>query len=182
MNVVLKHVYQKRLLSRVKLFRSSPVPSNNFWCWFHQHFDTPTHQLQSARNFQINRAWNAKASQQWRPLSTGSEAGRLLYIANRPNSMRVLVDTGTLVPPSQHHLRPVTRTLQAPSGSTTEVYGQKPLALDPGLERCVSRVFVIANVFLPIHGINFLFAVGLLVVVKCRVWPDRTASPQARGI
>jgi hypothetical protein len=95
---------------------------------------------------------------------------RLFYVTYRTHGVRYLVDTGaevSVVPPEQHDRRktPIS-SLRAANGSIIQVYGQRLLSLDFPLQRTLRWVFLVADVQLPILGIDFLRHFDLLVDSK----------------
>ena len=91
-----------------------------------------------------------------------------IYITNRANSLRFLVDTGaevSIVPPSctERSVSQGSSPLQAVNGSSIVTFGVRCLTLDLGLHQTFLWVFVIADIPHPIIGADFLSHFGLHV-------------------
>lgn len=96
--------------------------------------------------------------------TTGSYSHRLVYIVDRPTSMRLVTDTGVRRkgipdPPDQSHLRPITFTLQSTNGSPVNTTTHK----------LFFWVFMITNVSQRILEIFFLSSCGLVVDMEHQI-------------
>nr|VZH98655.1 unnamed protein product [Spirometra erinaceieuropaei] len=114
-------------------------------------------------------------------------SGRTFYVCDNVTRRRFLVDTGaqiSVVPPT-----PVDRRcpspglhLQAANCSPISTFGSRSPALNIGLRRSFSWVFVIADVPHAILGSDFLAEFDLLVDCRRSCLLDRTTGLSVRGL
>lgn len=108
-----------------------------------------------------------------------------LSIKEKNTSMGFLVDTGadiSVLPSSMYDVRVhKNKYLYAANGSRIKTYGEKRLNLDFGLRRVMEWIFVIADVSVPILGVDFLSHFNLLVDVKANKLIDKTTNVKSNA-
>ena len=111
---------------------------------------------------------------------------RLFYITDRGTNRQFLVDTGaeiSVIPPSTtDRSNPQDMVLQAANNTSIPTFGRRSITLDLGLQRQFPWIFVIADVKLPILGIDFLRHYDLVVDVKQQRLLDSVTRSQVQGI
>ena len=112
---------------------------------------------------------------------------RRLFIQDRRNGLRFLVDTGadiSVLPPTSAQRctsRECSAPLSAVNGTSIATYGQRLLAVDIGVRRVFPWVFTVADVTYPILGADFLAEHGLLVDLNRRRLRDSTTQLHVSG-
>ena len=100
--------------------------------------------------------------------------------------VQFLVDTGveiSVIPPSTtDRSNPQDMALQAANNTSIPTFGRRSINLDLGLQRQFPWIFVIADVQLPILGIDFLRHYDLVVEVKQQRLLDSVTRSQVQGI
>jgi hypothetical protein len=111
---------------------------------------------------------------------------RLFYIQDPDTGVRYLVDTGaevSVLPPDPTDLASTPlSSLRAANGTSIKVYGRRSHTLNIGLRRQFRWIFLVADVQMPILGIDFLNHFDLLVDTRRRQLVDRTTSLVVGGI
>ena len=111
---------------------------------------------------------------------------RLFFLQDPESGVRYLVDTGaevSVLPPEAHDLASTaTSTLRAANGTPIRVFGRRSRTLNIGLRRQFRWIFLIADVQMPILGIDFLEHFDLLVDSRNRRLVDRRTSLTVNGI
>ena len=114
-----------------------------------------------------------------RPPGLPPSGGRRLFVTDRRTGVRFLVDTGaevSVLPPSRQdrnrHHSPSSPSLTAVNGSAITTFGQRCLALDLGLRRNFSFIFIVADVSHAILGADFLSHFSLQVDLRRRCLQD----------
>jgi cleavage and polyadenylation specificity factor subunit 1 len=100
--------------------------------------------------------------------ATGIDGGRCLFITDRVSNLRFLVDTGTdlcmfprkLIPGPKER---ASYDLFAANSTPILTYGWRTLTLNLGLRQDFTWHFVVADVQLPINGVDLLANFSLLV-------------------
>ncbi|XP_064470145.1 uncharacterized protein LOC135384893 [Ornithodoros turicata] len=118
--------------------------------------------------------------------SPGPVSSRLFILRDRIAGYRLLVDTGaeiSVIPASAADRRRAHSgsNLQAANGTTIKTYGLRSLTLDLGFRRTFRWVFVLADVWQPILGADFLAFFSLSVDVRHRPLLDNTTSLRVKG-
>ena len=98
---------------------------------------------------------------------------KLLYVADKRNKCKYLIDTGAAV--SVLHKSCANRTTDAASlplvaanNTTINTYGSSKRVVDVGLKRDYTWNFIVADVQQPIIGTDFLIHYSLLVDLRSR--------------
>ena len=119
--------------------------------------------------------------------AAGSPSSRLFYVRDINTNARFLVDTGSevsVIPPTatdrRRSLDP--RTLIAVNNTPINTYGQRSLTLNLGLRRALPRIFLIAEVQIPILGADFLSHYGLTVDMRRATLVDTATRLRLQGI
>ena len=96
------------------------------------------------------------------------------------------MDTGaeiSVIPPSTtDQSNPQDMVLQAANNTSIPTFGRRSIILDFGLQRQFPWIFVIADVKLPILGIDFLRHYDLVVDVKLQRLLNSVTQSQVQGI
>ena len=104
-----------------------------------------------------------------------SYTARRLFVYDRYNKYEFLIDTGSIVSvlPPPNPRPPVSEyTLYAANGSKILTYGQKTLTLNLRLRRPITWTFILADVNVPIIGVDLLGHYRLLPDVRNEVLID----------
>lgn len=104
-----------------------------------------------------------------------------LFVTDRNSKIQFLVDTGSdlcVFPRSRLRERraPTSYQLTAANGSTIHTYGYTHLDLNLGLRRSYTWRFVVADVTMPIIGVDFLSYYSLIVDCKNQKLIDNTTT------
>ncbi|RTG87493.1 uncharacterized protein DC041_0006144, partial [Schistosoma bovis] len=156
-------------------------------CWYHQMFGYRARKcLQPCR---FNRASNRYPRVSMATASTHimPENSRLFYIQDRTTGAQFLVDTGaeiSVVPPFNEERKNINPSLvlRAANKSDIKTYGKRQLSLDFGRGASYRWNFVIADVSMPIIGIDFLCNFDLLVDSRRHRLINGSQTTSIRGI
>lgn len=106
---------------------------------------------------------------------------RRLFISDKINSLRFLIDTGaevSVVP--QHRFKEFKAkaelVLAAANGANIYTFGYKTLQIDIGLKYSFKHTFIVAAVDYPIIGADFLFQYGLLLDIRQRKLVEKQSN------
>lgn len=117
--------------------------------------------------------------------STGRGESSRLFVADKRNGKRYLIDTGADVSviPAQNikSYQKSISTLFAANGTTVRTFGEALHEVDLGLRRAFKWIFVIADVTHAIIGADFLKHFDLMVDLKRKRLHDSTTSLETRG-
>ena len=102
---------------------------------------------------------------------TPSIGGNRLFLRDRVNGHRYLIDTGaeiSVIPPNRYdrQRQPSSVTLSAANGSSIPTYGQRCVTVAVGLRRSFIWIFTVAEVSHPILGADFLRQFNLQVDLR----------------
>ncbi|GBN29592.1 hypothetical protein AVEN_37227-1 [Araneus ventricosus] len=109
-----------------------------------------------------------------------------LVIHDRPSGHNFLVDTGAdifVVPlSSAERCKPKSLlNLLAANGTKINTYGTRNLSLNIGLRRIFPWSFIIADVFRPILGADFLTQYGIIIDLKSKSLKDQQTTLTSTG-
>ena len=107
----------------------------------------------------------------------GSSSSQLLYVADKHNKCKYLIDTGAAgsVLPKSCANRTSDATclpLVAANNTTINPYGTSRRVVDVGLKRDFAWTFIVADIKQPIIGADFLIHYSLLIDLKSRCLRD----------
>ena len=119
--------------------------------------------------------------------TSGLHPSRLFFVTDRSSGLRFLVDTGaevSVLPVSwvSCSTSPAGPTLQAVNHSTIATFGSISRTINLGLRRSFRWVFLVADVKLPILGVDFLHYFNLLVDVSKGCLIDSITHIQVNGV
>ncbi|CAH8466367.1 unnamed protein product [Schistosoma rodhaini] len=169
--------------------RRSPSTIRHNVCWYHETLGKQAKKYIPPCNFASTR----KREHQGRRLVTtavsghNSHEGRLLYFTDRRTGTQFLVDTGTevsVVPPTALEKKtsdPILK-LRAANRSEIKTYGKRHLEMHFGPKSNFSWNFIIADVLVPIIGVDFLQSHKILVDVRNRKLVLADDSSVIKGI
>ncbi|CAH8610157.1 unnamed protein product [Schistosoma curassoni] len=156
-------------------------------CWYHQMFGYRARKCLQPCEF--NRAGNRYPRVSMATASTHimPENSRLFYIQDRTTGAQFLVDTGaeiSVVPPFNEERKNINPSLvlRAANKSDIKTYGKRKLSLDFGRGASYRWNFVIADVSMPIIGIDFLCNFDLLVDSRRHRLINGSQTTSIRGI
>lgn len=117
----------------------------------------------------------------------GHTLPRRLFVTDKKNSLKFLVDTGadiSILPAStfRKFRAPDPYKLYAANGATINTYGKQIMSLDLGLRRSFVYEFIVADVTKPILGADFLGDYGLLIDISNKKLIDNTTQLKANCI
>ncbi|CAH8673085.1 unnamed protein product [Schistosoma rodhaini] len=169
--------------------RRSPSTIRHNICWYHKTFGKQAKKCIPPCNFASTRKREHQGRQLVTTAVTGhnSHESRLLYVTDRRTGTQFLVDTGaevSVVPPTALEKKtpdPILK-LRAANRSEIKTYGKKHLRLHFGPKSNFSWNFIIADVLVPIIGVDFLQSHKILVDVRNRKLVLADHSSVIKGI
>ncbi|CAH8500953.1 unnamed protein product [Schistosoma haematobium] len=181
--------HSKRRGTSTSRRRRSPSTTRHNICWYHRTYGKQARKCTPPCNF----ASTQKKERQDRRLMTtaltdhNSQDSRLLYVTDKRTGTQFLVDTGaevSVVPPTalEKSTPDPKLKLQAANRSDIKTYGKRRLQLNFGPKSNFSWSFIIADVLVPIIGIDFLQFHKILVDVRNRKLVLAEKSKEIRGI
>ncbi|CAH8536673.1 unnamed protein product [Schistosoma guineensis] len=181
--------HSKRRGTSTSRRRRSPSTTRHNICWYHRTYGKQAKKCTPPCNF----ASTQKKERQDRRLMTTAltdhnfQDSRLLYVTDKRTGTQFLVDTGaevSVVPPTalEKNTPDPKLKLQAANRSDIKTYGKRRLQLNFGPKSNFSWSFIIADVLVPIIGIDFLQSHKILVDVRNRKLVLAEQSKEIRGI
>lgn len=163
--------------------KASNVKPNKL-CYYHKRFASKANKCSQPCSW-VNRKSKEIGQPAVRTLIHGPLINRL-FVTDKNSNRDFLVDTGadiSVVPPtSKERLNaPCLFKLFAANGSTIKTYGSKSIALNLGLRRPITWLFIIADVQSPIIGADLLKKFDLLIDVKNGNLIDNVTSLSVQG-
>ncbi|CAH8566999.1 unnamed protein product [Schistosoma bovis] len=156
-------------------------------CWYHQMFGYRARKCLQPCRFNSTSNRYPRVSMATASTHIMPENSRLFYIQDRTTGAQFLVDTGaeiSVVPPFNEERKNINPSLvlRAANKSDIKTYGKRQLSLDFGRGASYRWNFVIADVSMPIIGIDFLCNFDLLVDSRRHRLINGSQTTSIRGI
>ncbi|CAH8602890.1 unnamed protein product [Schistosoma mattheei] len=152
-------------------------------CWYHQTFGDKARNCRPPCKFKRPHRLSITAA----TTTTAPRNSRLFYVQDRVTGAQFLVDTGaevSVVPPVSNETRNIDTalTLKAANKSDIKTYGKRKVTLNFGRTTSFRWEFIIADVSVPIIGIDFLKNFDLLVDTRRNRLVNGDHSVVIRGV
>ncbi|CAH8553506.1 unnamed protein product [Schistosoma rodhaini] len=152
-------------------------------CWYHQTFGYRARKCRSPCKFKRSQRFSVTTTK----INAAPTSNRLFYVQDRVTGAQFLVDTGaeiSVVSPLSNEKQNIDTalTLKAANRSDIKTYGKRKLTLNFGRNISLRWEFVIADVSVPIIGIDFLKNFDLIVDSRRNQLVNGERSVVIRGV
>ncbi|VDO97908.1 unnamed protein product, partial [Schistosoma mattheei] len=157
----------RRSTSRRRSISRPRETDNSDWCWYHYRKSQKTMQFFKLKINRHEKRFAKLPSRHALMAIVADEHSRLLYVTDVTTRVRYLLDTGaevSVLPANpDDRLHESVLNLQAANGKPIATHGKKYVYLNVSLRKPIHWIFVVADVPMPIIGIDLLQHHNLII-------------------